>query len=252
MNEREHRRSRADVAATTPADMRAIDARLRAARDTGAVPVDPAWVERVVAAATAPSAATTPERLRASCRRAAAAALMFVSLYGGTIALTATAVGAAVVVFDLVWPQARDSRSTMTPAMAIDLLWRADQADGARTVAATAAVLRVRALAEALRATASDTEAAADDRAAAVAGLAQIAAALRHAASDAQSAAAGAAAWSDPGHAEPAIASAADARAAAAQACALVALLHAAPAPGPQLARAQTALLHRLSDYLPP
>lgn len=156
-----HRPDSRSAEAPSPAEFAAIAARLRRQDPAAAIPVDAAWVERVVAAATAAAKPRPAPRWR----QLAAAAVAFVGLHGVAAAVSTAAVGAAVVVGLSVWPEGRNSRETMTLSMAVELLERDDQPEQARAAALGMVVLTIRERARALLAARDDVTAAAPVRA---------------------------------------------------------------------------------------
>ena len=135
----------------SPAELQAIAVRMRGL-DRGAVPpVDAAWIERVVVAATVGVAAhPAPVRALPRWRQFAAAAVAFCGLHTGAIAMSTVAVGAAVAVAVAVWPDERYSLETMSLATAVELLQRPDESDAARAAALLATMLHVKVLAQEL------------------------------------------------------------------------------------------------------
>jgi hypothetical protein len=247
-----HRPSNCNAAAgaktPSPADYHAIAAQLRQAEAAQATPVDPAWIERVVAAAVAGVRASRPQPV-ARWRQLAAAAVGFLTLHAGAVAMSTAAVGAAVLVAVSVWPEGRNSLETMTPSTAIELLGRADQDDEARAAALVAVVTTIRARAQQLLAVRDDAQATAADRAAAGAQVMRLRAQVQQPSAawrDARVAGAAAPVLTDVvGETAPV-----DIQAAGDAACALLAHVQAAPFATAGLQDMRATLLSRLDDLL--
>lgn len=242
-----HRPDSSGAAAPSPAELAAIAARLRRQDPAAAIPVDAAWVERVVAAATAAAKPRSAPRWR----QLAAAVVAFLGLHAVTAVASTAAVGAAVVVGMSVWPEGRNSRETMTLSMAVELLERDDQPEQARAAALAMVMLTVRERARALQAVRDDASAAASLRAESGTQLARIAALVQTPCSASHPAVvmalalpvdftmAAGGAETTPGRIGT-------------DACALLARVMAAPLAAETLQSARAALLLRLADFVDP
>lgn len=231
----------------SPAELQAIAVRMRGL-DRGAVPpVDAAWIERVVAAATVGVVTqAAPVRALPRWRQFAAAVAAFCGLHTGAIAMSTVAVGAAVAVAVAVWPEERHSLETMSLAMAVELLQRADESDAARAAAAVLVAIAIRDQVDAWQRTIADAGAAAPPAAAA---LDRLRRALRRSDADLRAEHA----WPGPGQRPLAVAASAAGGAPSddpEQACALLAVLRLAPQAGPQLDDVRASLLQRLRFHL--
>ncbi|MFN9755934.1 MAG: hypothetical protein ACK58X_05905 [Planctomycetota bacterium] len=255
MTDRDRCSGGADGSPPPPAELRAILARLRQAEGRAVAPVTSAWVDRVVAVATAdatpPSAVAAPPaevarpRRVAPWRAVAAATLAFLGLHAGAVAMSAATV---VVVAGLVWPERRNSLQTMTPEDAIELLQRIDQPDDARARAALHVASQLRANLGDLLRVCDDAAASPVARAAAEMGLGRVRSRLLQPAGTPWSA-------TQPigllrADARVHIVDAATAQVATEHALALIVLLQGAPVPGRQLQEMQSAMLNRLRDYV--
>ena len=233
----------------SPAELRAIAVCMREL-DRGAVPpVDAAWIERVVVAATVGVAAhPAPVRALPRWRQFAAAAVAFCGLHTGAIAMSTVAVGAAVAVAVAVWPDERYSLETMSLATAVELLQRPDESDAARAAAAGLVAVAIRDQVEAWQSAIADAGAVSHPAALA---LERLKSAMRRSVDELR------AEHRLPGPGQRQMAYVSQAAAAvpadeSAQTCDLIAELRMAPQPGPQLDEVRAVLLQRLRLHLGP
>lgn len=235
------------AAAPSPAEFAAIAARLRRQDPAAVIPTDAAWVERIVAAATAAAKPQSAPRWR----QLAAAAVAFLGLHGVAAAVSTAAVGAAVVVGMSVWPEGRNSRETMTLSMAVELLERDDQPEQARAAALLAVAQKIRARAERLLVARDAAQSTVEDRTEADAQLASLAT-LVHRPVGVLHPDVVAALALPVDFAEADVAQAMTVNATGRDARALLARMMAAPLAPETLQAARAALLLRLAEFLDP
>ena len=143
----------------TDAELASAEARLQSLPLEDLVPLQAEWIEAVVAKAIAVRLpATTPlaevggQPVWLRIRRWAVAAAALVGIQSAAVAMTVTTVGVvAVTATVLIWKSGRNSNATMSFAMAVEILLRADQSDDDRAAALRQVARRAQALIELLR-----------------------------------------------------------------------------------------------------
>lgn len=106
------------------ADLAAAEQQLAAVAVEEAPAVHPEWIEATVAKAKAPAAAVLPRRAGwwPAVQRFAAAVVAFIGLHSAAAAATAAVATVAVVAVTMLWPEGRDSRTTMSYELALQIL----------------------------------------------------------------------------------------------------------------------------------
>lgn len=111
------------------ADLAAAEQQLAAVAVEDTPAVRPEWIEATVAKAggtdaPAPAAAVLPRRAGwwPAVQRFAAAVVAFIGLHSAAAAATAAVATVAVVAVTMLWPEGRDSRTTMSYELALQIL----------------------------------------------------------------------------------------------------------------------------------